>query len=253
MSFASIGVGGALAISSAAGLAGSLASGAMQAGAAKDGQKAAQKASLWGWNEGGPYYDAAQNYMAPYTQLSNDAIWQLENWLGNKGSVNAASNAFWQPPNMRQAAQDAGLDYNAIVNPIGPDQLQALLGYTPKQAYAPITRTDLRDFTGIGVKKSLKGYTPADTQRLAGVDLKGLFNSVGNIGINNPKPRKQPQQMAGGTNTPNRVNSPGTAQGAGLKPAQQKNFQKLQGLAQQGKLNDTQQANYLRLLGMMMG
>jgi hypothetical protein len=220
----------AVGLSAAAGLAGSLASGAMQSSSAKSGQKAAQQASLWGWNEGKPYYDASQSLMAPYTQLGNDAMWQFENWLGNKGNVNAASNAFWQPPNMRSAADAAGLDYNAIVHQIGPEDLKALTGYTPQEAFAPITRGQLGEFTGLNAEKALSGYSPRDVQDLAGLNLKGLFGSVGSTALKSPK--KQTGQAA-------------------LKPAQRSNFDKLHGLAQQGKLNDTQQKNYLRLLGKM--
>jgi hypothetical protein len=220
----------AVGLSTAAGLAGSLASGAMQSSAANKGVKDARNASIWGWNEGKPYYDASQSFMSPYTQLGTDAMWQFQNWLGNKGNINSASNDFWEPPTMRTAADAAGLDYNTIIHQINAGDLKNLTGYTPKEAFAPITRGQLGDFTGLNPKKALSGYSPRDVQDLAGLDLKGLFGSVGSTALKSPK--KQTGQAA-------------------LKPAQKSNFDKLHGLAQQGQLNDTQQKNYLRLLGKM--
>jgi hypothetical protein len=202
----------------------------MQSSAADKGVKDARNASLWGWNTGADYYDRAQTQMSPYSVLGDQALWQFRNNLGWNDGQADGSGMWEQPMNLRTAAGAAGIDYNDIIRQIGPQDLKALTGYTPREAFAPITRNKLSDFTGLNVKQSLGGYSPRDVQDLAGLDLKGLFNSVGSTGLQSPK--KQTGQAA-------------------LKPTQRSNFDKLHGLAQQGKLNDTQQKNYLRLLGKM--
>jgi len=232
MSFASIGVGGALAIGSVAGMAGSLGSAAMQSNSANAGAKRATNASLWGWDTGADYFNQSNSVLQPYNDLGASALWQIRNNLGWNPGQNGSGAWTYKPINPQQAAIDGGLDWNAITHQINAADLKNLTGYSPKEAYAPITRGKLNDFTGINVQNALGGYSPKDVQRLSGVDLSGLFNSVGSVGIQNPKKPKAQQ-----------------AQSGGLQKNQQANFNKLQSLAQQGKLNDKQQANYLRLVG----
>lgn len=233
-------IAGATIASTVAGVAGSAIGGAMQADAARAGQKGAQKALLWGWNTGAPYYDQARADLYPYMDLGQSALWQIRNNMGWNPGQAPGSGMWEQPMNLRTAAAAAGVNYDDIIRQITGADIKKLMGVGPKEAFGPITGKDISAFTGIGMKNALQGYSPMDTQRLAGIDLKGLFGNVGSVGLQNPKPRPQPAQSDG-------------ASTGGLKPAQQKNFDRLQQLAMQGKLNDNQQQNYLRLLNLMQG
>ena len=139
----------------ALGAAGSIASGAMQSGAAGSAARKQQQATLAGWNMARPLYDAARAQQEPWNQAGQDALWRLQDLLGFKGNNNPSSGYWLKPITMRQGAEEAGVDYDRIAREITPEDIRALIGITPQQAFAPITGQDIKDFSGLDMQSIL--------------------------------------------------------------------------------------------------